>query len=107
MSTKPLALVGEQRQNIGLRLRDPTIQQYSEDSASALNKENCDMFYPASYLTRVWMGSQVSAKLLPSTVRPLSAHVKLTGDCQARCISCDYWKSRWQDGLDTERASIS
>lgn len=62
------------------------------------------MFYPASYLTRVWMGSKVSAKLLPPTVRPLSAHVKLTENCQARCISCDYWKSRWQDGIDTGHA---
>src|SRR5271165_1506375 len=62
------------------------------------------MFFPASYLTRVWMGSKVSTNLLPSTVRPLSAHVKLTENCQARCISCDYWKSRWQDGIDTDRA---
>jgi len=58
----------------------------------------------ALYLSRVWIGSKVSEKLLPSTIRPLSAHVKLTENCQARCISCDYWKSRWQDGLDTERA---
>ena len=58
----------------------------------------------ASYLTRVWMGSKVSPKLLPSTVRPLSAHVKLTENCQAKCISCDYWKSRWEDGIDTDRA---
>ena len=62
------------------------------------------MFYPASYLTRVWMGSKVSAKLLPSAVRPLSAHIKLTENCQAKCISCDYWKSRWQDAIDTDRA---
>src|SRR5271167_2962352 len=62
------------------------------------------MFFPASYLTRVWMGSKVSTSFLPSTARPLSAHVKLTENCQARCISCDYWKSRWQDGIDTDRA---
>ena len=57
-----------------------------------------------TYLPRVWMGSQVSAKLLPRSIRPLSAHIKLTENCQAKCISCDYWKSRWQDHLDTERA---
>ena len=50
------------------------------------------------------MGSQTSAKLLPSTIKPLSAHIKLTENCQAKCISCDYWKSRWQDGLNTGRA---
>jgi MoaA/NifB/PqqE/SkfB family radical SAM enzyme len=62
------------------------------------------MFYPASYLSRVWLGSQVSNKFLPSVARPLAAHIKLTENCQARCISCDYWKSRWQDGISTERA---
>ena len=62
------------------------------------------MFSPGYYLTRVWMGTKVSPKLLPSTVRPLSAHVKLTENCQAKCISCDYWKSRWHDMIDTDRA---
>ncbi len=62
------------------------------------------MLAEATYLPRVWMGSQVSAKLLPRSIRPLSAHIKLTENCQAKCISCDYWKSRWQDHLDTERA---
>ncbi len=50
------------------------------------------------------MGSQISTKLLPASVRPLSAHIKLTENCQAKCISCDYWKSRWQEGIDTARA---
>jgi MoaA/NifB/PqqE/SkfB family radical SAM enzyme len=58
---------------------------------------------PNSYLPRVWAGSQFSTRLLPSNIRPLAAHVKLTENCQARCISCDYWKSRWKDGIDTER----
>ncbi len=62
------------------------------------------MFGPASYLTRVWMGTKVSAKFLPPTVRPLSAHIKLTENCQAKCISCDYWKTRWRDGINTDRA---
>ena len=55
-------------------------------------------------LTRVWAGSQVSTRLLPAAVQPLSAHVKLTENCQAKCISCDYWKSRWHDQIDTDRA---
>jgi MoaA/NifB/PqqE/SkfB family radical SAM enzyme len=56
------------------------------------------------YLSRVWAGSQFSTKLLPPHIRPLAAHVKLTENCQARCVSCDYWKTRWKDGIDTERA---
>jgi MoaA/NifB/PqqE/SkfB family radical SAM enzyme len=62
------------------------------------------MSIPRSYLPRVWLGSQFSTKLLPTKVRPLAAHVKLTENCQARCISCDYWKTRWKDGIDTNRA---
>lgn len=62
------------------------------------------MFSHAFYLPRVWLGSQVSDKFLPSAIRPLSAHIKFTENCQAGCISCDYWKSRWQDRIDTARA---
>lgn len=62
------------------------------------------MAISASYLPRVWLGSQVSAKFLPPAIRPLSAHVKLTENCQAKCISCDYWKTRWDDALNTDRA---
>jgi MoaA/NifB/PqqE/SkfB family radical SAM enzyme len=56
------------------------------------------------YLPRVWMGTKISPGFLPSEVRPLSAHIKLTENCQAKCISCNYWQSRWQDGIDTARA---
>jgi len=28
----------------------------------------------------------------------------LQKNCQAGCISCDYWKSRWQDRISTDRA---
>lgn len=64
------------------------------------------MSFPGSgiYLTRVWLGSNFSEKLLPSTARPLAAHVKFTENCQAKCVTCDYWKSRWQDEIDTDRA---
>jgi MoaA/NifB/PqqE/SkfB family radical SAM enzyme len=56
------------------------------------------------YLPRLWMGSQVAQRVLPRSIRPLSAHIKLTENCQARCISCNYWKTRWQDAIDTEQA---
>ncbi len=62
------------------------------------------MAISATYLPRVWLGSQVSTKFLPAAIRPLSAHVKLTENCQAKCISCDYWKTRWDEALDTDRA---
>ncbi len=56
------------------------------------------------YLTRVWMGSQFSQSLLPARVKPLSASVKLTENCQAKCVTCNYWQTRWEDGLNTEKA---
>jgi len=37
-------------------------------------------------------------------IRPLAAHIKLTENCQAKCISCNYWQTRWQDGINTDRA---
>ncbi len=59
---------------------------------------------PGLYLPRVWAGSQVDEKFLPKQMRPLSAHVKLTENCQARCVSCDYWKTHWENAIGTERA---
>jgi len=56
------------------------------------------------YLTRVWMGSQFSARLLPAKVKPLSASLKLTENCQAKCVTCNYWQTRWDDGLNTDKA---
>ena len=56
------------------------------------------------YLSRVWMGSQFSTKLLPPKVRPIMASLKLTENCQAKCITCNYWHTRWEDALNTERA---
>jgi MoaA/NifB/PqqE/SkfB family radical SAM enzyme len=50
------------------------------------------------------MGSQFSASLLPAQVRPLSASLKLTENCQAKCITCNYWQTRWEDSLDTGKA---
>jgi MoaA/NifB/PqqE/SkfB family radical SAM enzyme len=59
---------------------------------------------PVTYLPRVWAGSQFVPGLLPKEIHPLSAHVKLTENCQARCVSCDYWKTHWKDEISTERA---
>jgi len=62
------------------------------------------MISEMSYLPRVWLGSQISPKFLPTKMRPLSAHVKLTENCQAKCLSCNYWQTRWEDGITTSRA---
>src|SRR6516162_3750943 len=56
------------------------------------------------YLPRVWTGSQITERALPHPIQPLSAHIKLTENCQAKCISCDYWKTRWQDAINKEQA---
>lgn len=52
------------------------------------------------YLVRVWMGSQFSTKLLPSKVKPLSASLKLTENCQAKCITCNYGQTRRKSRLN-------
>src|ERR1700732_3942673 len=62
------------------------------------------MAFASLYLPRVWLGSKISTRFLPATAKPIAAHVKLTENCQAKCISCDYWKSRWEDHINTERA---
>ena len=62
------------------------------------------MSFSGLYLTRVWLGSNFTPKFLPAKIRPLAAHVKLTENCQAKCISCDYWKTRWHDGINADRA---
>jgi MoaA/NifB/PqqE/SkfB family radical SAM enzyme len=67
-------------------------------------KEGSRKLPPPLYLPRVWMGSKFSSRFLPTEVRPLSAHIKLTENCQAKCISCNYWQSRWEDGIGTSRA---
>lgn len=56
------------------------------------------------YNSRLWLASNVSTRLAPRTIRPTDASIKLTENCQARCVTCDYWKSHWTDHIDTEAA---
>jgi len=37
-------------------------------------------------------------------VRPKEVSVKLTENCQARCVTCDYWKQHWVDGITRDVA---
>ena len=56
------------------------------------------------YLARVVAGANVSNGLAPRHVQPIGAHLLLTENCQARCVTCDYWKSRWTNFISTELA---
>jgi MoaA/NifB/PqqE/SkfB family radical SAM enzyme len=42
--------------------------------------------------------------LLPRKIRPTSAVLRLTHNCQARCVTCDYWKETTKDNITTEDA---
>jgi MoaA/NifB/PqqE/SkfB family radical SAM enzyme len=48
-----------------------------------------------TYTSQLWLASNVSRHLAPSEIRPTEASIKLTENCQARCVTCDYWKHRW------------
>lgn len=56
------------------------------------------------YQARLWLASNISPRLAPTRVRPTDASIKLTENCQARCVTCDYWKHRWHDRIDTKAA---
>ena len=49
-------------------------------------------------------GQPIFAPSAPKQVRPLAASLKLTENCQAKCVTCNYWQTRWDDGLDTDKA---
>jgi MoaA/NifB/PqqE/SkfB family radical SAM enzyme len=58
----------------------------------------------AQYAARLWLASNMTARLAPRVIRPTDASIKLTENCQARCVTCDYWKARWTDHIDTSTA---
>ena len=58
----------------------------------------------AQYDTRLWLASNMSARLAPRVIRPTDASIKLTENCQARCVTCDYWKARRTDRIDASTA---
>ncbi len=53
---------------------------------------------------KLGLGSNITPHLAPTHVRPTDASIKLTENCQARCVTCDYWKHRWHDHIDTKAA---
>jgi len=42
--------------------------------------------------------------ILPRQILPLLANINLTERCNARCITCDYWKNKPEDRITTQRA---
>lgn len=41
---------------------------------------------------------------LPGKIRPSSANLRLTHNCQSGCASCDFWKSSWADAISADEA---
>jgi len=56
------------------------------------------------YGSRLWLASNITPHLAPPRVRPTDVSIKLTENCQARCVTCDYWKHRWKEHIDTKAA---
>jgi len=62
------------------------------------------MLSQSVYLSRVVAGANFSEKIAPGRVAPIAAHLLLTENCQAKCITCDYWKSTWANAISTDIA---
>jgi MoaA/NifB/PqqE/SkfB family radical SAM enzyme len=56
------------------------------------------------YESRLWAASNILPHLAPSRIQPTDVSIKLTENCQARCVTCDYWKHRWRDHIDSAAA---
>lgn len=56
------------------------------------------------YQARLWAASNLSTRLAPRRIRPTDVSIKLTENCQARCVTCDYWKHRWTDHISADQA---
>lgn len=56
------------------------------------------------YKGRLLLGAKIWPRLLPRKTRLVRANLRLTENCQARCVTCDYWKKRWEDGISTDTA---
>ena len=43
-------------------------------------------------------------RLCPSRPHPLRSSVRLTERCNSRCVTCGYWKKKWQDKISFDQA---
>ena len=55
-------------------------------------------------LLRIKSAALLSTKFLPRKLDLILVSLKLTENCQSRCITCDYWKKKWDDRISTNRA---
>jgi MoaA/NifB/PqqE/SkfB family radical SAM enzyme len=52
----------------------------------------------------LWGSTHIWSGFRPRRIRPLVASLSLTENCQARCVTCDYWKTKWDNAISTARA---
>jgi len=45
-----------------------------------------------------------SPAILPANIRPGFLNLNLTENCQSKCVTCDYWKTKWENHITTDRA---
>lgn len=57
------------------------------------------------YNIRAALASSLNfASLLPKTISPWVVNLNLVENCQAKCITCDYWRDNHKQHITTERA---
>lgn len=86
------------KENMGETLRKELLESVGRVSKLSRNLSAARVLY----FLRLWAGSKLSTRLLPSRVSPIIASLKLTENCNSRCVTCDYWKSHCQDRISTE-----
>ncbi|MES0489284.1 MAG: radical SAM protein [Leptospirales bacterium] len=62
------------------------------------------MFKNIPYYSKLVLGSSFhQPTFLPNVIRPYFANIEVTENCNAKCITCDYWKSKKKDTLSYEQ----
>ncbi len=56
-------------------------------------------------LALLYLNSKTRFKfLLPKRVYPFRANIRLTENCNSKCITCNYWEKNWEDKISTQEA---
>lgn len=62
-------------------------------------------FTSAIYVGRLYGYSKIGIdSILPAEPKPYAATIKLTENCNAKCITCNYWHTQWEDLITTNKA---
>ena len=57
------------------------------------------------YKSRLLAGAALHrAEMLPRNIQPQTVVMKLTENCNAKCVTCDFWRTNRKPSLSTERA---